>query len=126
MIENFTTEQLTKMIYEKLESLQYNTVLSNPTTESVFPAIVINTPLESTRKRYNTEILQKVFQVSIECWAEKKYKVMQMMEEISQILKEYNFIRTSTTPDIFDEITQKYRMITTFEVKYNGLTNSFE
>lgn len=125
MINNFTTEQLTKMIYEKLEPLGYETVLSNPTTESIFPAVVINTPLESTSKRYDTDILQKRFQVSIECWAEKKYKVMEMMEEIGQILKEYNFIRTNTTPDIFDEITQKYRMIMTFEVKYNGLTNSF-
>lgn len=125
MINNFTTEQLTKMIYEKIEPLGYETVLSNPTTESIFPAVVINTPLESTSKRYDTDILQKRFQVSIECWAEKKYKVMEMMEEIGQILKEYNFIRTNTTPDIFDEITQKYRMIMTFEVKYNGLTNSF-
>ena len=125
MMNNFTTEQLTKMIYEKLEPLGYETVLSNPTTESIFPAVVINTPLESTSKRYNTDILQKRFQVSIECWAEKKYKVMGMMEEISQILKEYNFIRTNTTPDIFDEITQKYRMVMTFEVKYDGLTNSF-
>lgn len=125
MINNFTTEQLTKMTYEKLELLEYEVVLSNPTTESKFPVVVINTPLESTNKRYNTEILQKQFQVSIECWADRKYDVMKMMEEVSQILVKYNFIRTSTTPDIFDEITQKYRMVMTFEVKYNGLTNSF-
>lgn len=125
MTNNFTTEQLTKMIYEKLELLKYNIVLSNPTTESKFPAIVIDTPLENTLKRHNQEILEKRFQISIECWADKKYKVMQMMEEVSQILIQYNFIKTNTTPDIFDETTQKYRMIMTFEVKYNGLTNSF-
>ena len=99
--------------------------MSNPTTESVFPVIVINTPLESTNRQYNTEVLQKTFQTSIECWANKKYDVMKMMEEISQILIKYNFKKVSTTPDIFDEITQKHRMIMTFEVKYNGLTNSF-
>lgn len=125
MIKSFTTEQLTKMIYEKLKSLKYNIVLSNPTTESEFPTVVIDTPLESTLKQYDTEVLQRKFQVSIECWADKKYNVMQMMEEINQILVKYNFIRVSTTPDIFDEITQKYRMVMTFEVKYNGLTNSF-
>lgn len=125
MINNFTTEQLTKMIYKKLEPLKYKIVLSNPTTESKFPAIVLNTPLESTLKRYNQEVLEKRFQISIECWANKKYKVMQMMEEVSQILIKYNFLKTNTTSDIFDEITQKYRMIMTYEVKYNGLTNSF-
>ena len=125
MISNFSTEQLTKMIYEKLEPLKYKIVLSNPTTESKFPAIVLNTPLESALKRYNQEILEKRFQISIECWAEKKYKVMQMMEEISQILIKYNFLKTNTTADIYDSITQKYRMIMTFEVKYDGLTNSF-
>lgn len=125
MISNFSTEQLTKMIYEKLEPLKYEIVLSNPTTESKFPAIVLNTPLESTLKRYNQEILEKRFQISIECWAEKKYKVMQMMEEISQILIKYNFLKTNTIADIYDNITQKYRMIMTFEVKYDGLTNSF-
>lgn len=125
MISNFTTEQLTKMIYELLEPSGYEIVLSNPTTQSKFPAVVINTPLESTSKRYNTEILQKRFQISIECWNDKKYDVMKMMEEISQILIKYNFIRTNTTPDVFDEVTQKYRMIMTFEVKYDGLNNSF-
>lgn len=125
MISNFTTEQLTKMIYGKLESLKYKIVLSNPTTESKFPAIVLNTPLESTLKRYNQEILEKRFQISIECWADKKYKVMQMTEEVSQILIKYNFLKTNTIADIYDNITQKYRMIMTFEVKYDGLTNSF-
>ena len=50
---------------------------------------------------------------------------MQMTEEVSQILIKYNFFRTNTTADIYDNITQKYRIIMTFEVKYDGLTNSF-
>ena len=124
MVSNFTTEQLTKLIYQKLEPLEYNIILTNPTTETEFPVIVINTPLESTSKQYNNEIIQRKFQVSVECWENQKY-AMQIMEEISQILLEYNFIRISTTPDTFDEKTKKYKMITTFEVKYNGLTNSF-
>ena len=125
MISNFTTEQLTKLIYEKLEPLGYEIVLSNPSTKSKFPVIVINTPLESVSKKYNTEILQKRFQISMECWADRKYNVMKMMEEVSQILIKYNFIKSNTSPDIFDEITNKYRMIMTFEVKYDGLNNSF-
>lgn len=125
MVSNFTTEQLTKLIYQKLEPLKYNIILTNPTTETEFPVVVINTPLESTSKQYNNEIIQRKFQVSIECWENQKYNAMKMMEEISQILLEYNFIKISTTPDTFDEKTQKYKMIMTFEVKYNGLTNSF-
>lgn len=124
MLSNFTTEQLTKMIYEKLEVLGYGITLSNPTTGSKFPAIVMNTPLESTMKRYNTEILQKRFQVTIECWANSKYEVMQMMEKVSEIMVKYNFIKTNTVTDIFDEITKKYRISSIFGVKYNGLTNS--
>lgn len=72
MISNFTAEELTNMIYKKLEPLGYEIVLKNPTIESIFPAIVISTPLESTSKQHNTEILQKKFQISIECWADKK------------------------------------------------------
>ena len=124
-MSNLTTEGLTKLIYEKLENLEYEIILSNPTTQSKFPAVVINTPLENVIKRQNTEVLQKRFQVTIECWADKKYKVMEMLEEISQALIDYNFIRTNTISDIFDEITKKYRLQATFEVKYNGITNSF-
>ena len=124
MISNFTTEELTKMIYEKLEVLGYEVILSNPTTASKFPTIVMNTPLESTMKRYNTKILQKRFQVTIECWAKSKYEVMQMMEKVSEIMVEYNFIKTNTMPDMFDEITKAYRISSIFEVKYDGLTNS--
>lgn len=125
MVDNFTTEQLTKMIYEKLEPLGYEIVLSNPTTKTKFPTIVINTPLESVSKKYNKDILEKRFQVSIECWTDKKYKMMRIMEEISQIMIKYNLVKTNTTQDMFDDITQKYRISSTYEVKYNGLTNSF-
>lgn len=126
MDSNFTTEELTKIIQEKLQSLNYTILLSSPTIESKFPVIVIETPLESTIKRYNNKILQKKFQVAIQSWADNKYDVMKMMEKINQILIKYNFIRINTTPDILDETTQKYKMIMTLEVKYNGLTNSLQ
>lgn len=125
MVNNYTTKELTELIYDSLEPLGYETVLSNPTTESKFPAIVINTPLESVVRKINTEIVQKRFQISIECWDNKKYKIMEMAEEVSQILIKYNFRKTNTSQDIFDEVTKKYRMIITFEVTYNGITHSF-
>lgn len=125
MIKNFTTEQLTKMIYSKLEPLEYEITLSKPTMENAFPIIVILTPLESITKRYNSQILEKKFQTTIQCWAKEKYDVMKIMEEVSQILTKSNFLRTSTNLDKFDEVTQNYNMEMTFELKYNGLTNSF-
>lgn len=124
MISSFTTEELTKMIYEKLEVLGYEITLLNPTTESKFPAIVLYTPLESTMKQYNAEIVQKRFEVTIECWAKSKYEVMEMMEKVSSIMVKHNFIKINTVTDIFDEVTKKYRISSRFEVKYNGLTNS--
>lgn len=124
MVSNFTVEGLTRMVYERLEVLGYEVMLSNPSMEGKFPVIVLYTPLESVLRRYNAEVLQKRFQVTIECWARSKYEVMQMMEEVGQVMIEYNFQKINSVTDIFDEVTKAYRISSIFEVKYDGLSNS--
>ncbi len=124
MVSNFTVEGLTRMVYERLEVLGYEVMLSNPSMEGKFPVIVLYTPLESVLRRYNAEVLQKRFQVTIECWARSKYEVMRMMEEVGQVMIEYNFQKINSVTDIFDEVTKAYRISSIFEVKYDGLSNS--
>ena len=51
---------------------------------------------------------------------------MEMANKTDVELRKKNFVRTNTSPSLFDEITKKYRLITTYEVRYNALTNSFE
>lgn len=51
---------------------------------------------------------------------------MKMTSEVDVKLQELNFVRTNTSPSIYDNILQKYGITITYEVRYNGLTNSFQ
>ena len=64
MIYEFSTEDISDLLYDDLSTIQDNngenteTVLTTPTTESEFPCRVIDTPLESinnTENRKNEE-----------------------------------------------------------------------
>ncbi len=125
MIE-LTTRQLSDLISDKLEELEEETSLENPTTESKFPCRTINTPLERILKTRNAIPIAKQFQITISCWNKTQRATMEMATKTDEKLREYNLIRTSTSPITFDRIIQKYRIITTYEVRWNGLTNSFE
>ena len=50
---------------------------------------------------------------------------MEMADRTDKQLQKRNFTRTNSSPIIFDQITKKYKFITTYEVRYNALTNSF-
>lgn len=51
---------------------------------------------------------------------------MEMANNTDKVLQKRNMIRTNTQPISYDEITKKYRLITTYEVKYNAIFNTFE
>lgn len=131
-MNEFTTEDMSDMLYDVLSEIKDNkedkteAVLQTPTTKSKFPCRVINTPLESVRQTENAIPILKDFQVSIEHWTSKQRQGMEMANETDLELRKKNFVRTNTSPILFDEITKKYRLITTYEVRYNALTNSFE
>ena len=131
MIYEFSTKDMSDLLYDDLSIIQDNeganteTVLTTPTTESVFPCRVIETPLENTNNSNNGIPIIKTFQVSIEHWAEKQRFCMEMASNTDKQLQKRNFTRTNSSPIIFDQITKKYKFITTYEVRYNALTNSF-
>lgn len=131
MIQEFTTRDMSDLLYDILSEIKDNekdkteAVLQTPTTESIFPCRVINTPLESVDKTENAVPIRKTFQVQIEHWTLKQRDSMEMANKTDLELRKKNFIRTNTSPILFDEITKKYRLITTYEVRYNALTNSF-
>jgi len=131
MIHEFSTEDMSDLLYDDLSTIQDNkgenteAVLQTPTTESKFPCRVIETPLESINNTENGVPVRKTFQVSIEHWDNKQRFCMEMANNTDKQLQKRNFIRTGSSPIIFDQITKKYRFITTYEVRYNALTNSF-
>ena len=132
MIHEFSTKNMSDLLYDDLSTIQDNegtnteVVLTTPTTESTFPCRVIDTPLESINNTNNATPIRKTFQVSIEHWDNKQRVCMEMADRTDKQLQKRNFSRTNSSPIIFDQITKKYRFITTYEVRWNGLTNSFE
>lgn len=122
---------MSDLVYKILSKIKDNgqdnteAVLQTPTTESIFPCRLINTPLESIMKTDNAIPLSKTFQVQIEHWASKQRECMEMANKTDLELRKKNFIRTNTSQILFDEITKKYRLITSYEVRFNALTNSF-
>ena len=131
MIHEFSTEDMSDLLYDDLSTIQDNkgenteAVLTTPTTESKFPCRVIETPLESINKTNDGTPIRKTFQVSIEHWDNKQRVCMEMADRTDKQLQKRNFTRTNSSPIIFDQITKKYRFITTYEVRWNALTNSF-
>ncbi len=129
-MNDFTVKDMSDLLYDVLSKIKDNekdnteTVLQTPTTESIFPCRLINTPIESVMKTENAIPILKTFQVQIEHWTSKQRETMEMANKTDLELRKKNFIRTNTSPILFDEITKKYRFITTYEVRFNALTNS--
>ena len=131
MIYEFSTEDMSDLLYNDLSIIQDNegenteAVLTTPTTESKFPCRVIETPLESANKTNDGVPIRKTFQVSIEHWANEQSFCMEMANKTDKQLQKRNFTRTNSSPIIFDQITKKYKFTTTYEVRWYALTNSF-
>ena len=113
------------LVYEKLESLKYKQILTNPTTTSKFPCLELHTPLKSVNLTENAFPIKSTFQISITCWNEKQRQAMKMADEVDKKLQDLNFTRTNTSRAIYDSILQKYGITITFEVRYNSITTSF-
>lgn len=131
MIQEFTIKDMSDLLYNDLSLVKddnkNNTEasLQTPTTESVFPCRLINTPLDSVLKSENAIPVLKDFQITIEHWASKQRNCMEMASNTDKALQKRNMLRTNTQPIMYDEITKKYRLIISYEVRWNGLTNSF-
>lgn len=131
MIQEFTIKDMSDLLYDDLSLMKDDNkkktecVLQTPTTESIFPCRLINTPLDSVLKSENATPILKDFQITIEHWSDNQRKCMEMASNTDKVLQKRNMLRTNTQPIMYDEITKKYRLITSYEVRWNGLTNSF-
>lgn len=125
-MKNLSELEFSDLVYEKLESLKYKQILTNPTTTSKFSCLELHTPLKSVNLTENAFPIKSTFQISITCWNEKQRQAMKMADEVDKKLQEYNFTRTNTNPAIYDSILQKYGITITFEVIYNAIMNSFD
>jgi hypothetical protein len=125
-MKDLSVLEFSDLTYEKLESLKYKQILTNPTTTSKFPCLELHTTLKSVNKTENAFPIRSTFQISITCWNEKQRQAMKMADEVDKKLQEFNFIRTNTSPAIYDSILQKYGITITFEVRYNSIMNSFD
>jgi hypothetical protein len=125
-MKDLSVLEFSDLTYEKLESLKYKQILTNPTTTSKFPCLELHTPLKSVNKTENAFPIFSTFQISITCWNEKQRQAMKIADEVDKKLQEFNFIRTNTSPAIYDSILQKYGITITFEVRYNSIMNSFD
>ena len=117
--------EFSDLVYEKLESLKYKQILTNPTTTSKFPCLELHTPFKSVTLNENAFPIKSIFQISITCWNEKQRQAMKMADEVDKKLQKLNFTRTNTSPAGYDQILQKYGITITFEVRYNSITTSF-
>lgn len=124
-MKNLSELEFSDLVYEKLESLKYKQILTNPTTTSKFPCLELHTPLKSVNLTENAFPIKSTFQISITCWNEKQRQAMKMADEVDEKLQELNFTRTNTSPAVYDQILQKYGITITFEVRYNSITASF-
>lgn len=125
-MKDLSIRRFSDIVWEKLKDLDYELILTNPTTENKFPLIELHTPLKSINKTVNAFPIKSTFQISITCWNEMQRATMDMTEEVSKKLQELNLTRTNTGSSIFDQILKKYGITITLEVRYNALTNSFE
>ena len=130
-MKEFTIKDMSDLLYDDLSQIKDDNindteaVLTMPTTESKFPCRLIHTPLDSVIKNDNAIPILKNFQITIEHWSDSQRKCMEMVSNTDKVLQKRNMLKTNTQPIQYDEITKKYKLITKYEVKYNGLTNSF-
>lgn len=120
-IEEFT--RITVAILKEIQEKDLpDIILENPKGQNVSPVYVIQSPIEYKEK---LDILQR-FSIVVEAWTKKKYDAFRMADTVDKKLKEYNYTKTSTPIDLYDEITGCYRYGASYEVYYNVLTKTFE
>lgn len=121
-IKEFVEVTVDKLNELKTSKVVADIVLENPRAGSKFPEVAVQSPLKYIER---TKYLIR-FSIIVEAWAKKKYDSYDIADKIDNKLNEYNFLKTSTPIDFFDEITGTYRYGGSYEVLFNVLTNTFE
>lgn len=125
-MRDLSTREFSDLTYTKLSELPEEIILSNPNTENEFPLREMHAPLKNVQKSHNGFPLFSIFQISITCWNDLQRATMDMTDKTDKKLQELNFVRTNTSSAQYDPILKKYGITTTYEVKYNSITASFD
>lgn len=125
-MEELTIKQFSDLTYNKLSELEEEVSLSDPTIGSTFPCRIISTPIEVVQKTDRKGVnLLKQFQISISHFGISSNECMEMVSQTDNKLSEYKFVKTNTLQIKYDKETEKYNLVTTYEVCWNALVKSF-
>jgi len=125
MIE-FKVKDFYDLVVRLLEEIMSEVVAENPSAESVFPCLVVQSPVRYDEKNGETMPILSRFTITIEAWTKRKTNSMSLIDEVDSKLRGYNFTRIGTPIDLYDEITKCHRYGGNYEVFYNAMTNSLE
>jgi len=125
MIE-FKVKDFYDLVVRLLEEIISEVVAENPSAESVFPCLVVQSPVRYDEKNGETMPILSRFTITIEAWTKRKTNSMSLIDEVDSKLRGYNFTRIGTPIDLYDEITKCHRYGGNYEVFYNAMTNSLE
>lgn len=127
-VTELSIEDFTKYVCDELLQICQDILLSNPNTKSKYPCGIVSLPLkivDRTIMNGNTPVRWR-FSITIEWWSDKKYTSISYCDKTDSLLRNSNFTRTNTSVDSYDDVTKKHRYGGSYEVFFNGLTNSFE
>lgn len=125
MIE-FRVSEFYDMVISILETILKEVVSENPNGTAVFPCIVAQTPMRLDEVNGEDIPILSRFSITCEAWTKRKSSSIELADEIDSKLRGYNFTRTGTPIDLYDENTKCHRYGGSYEVFYNALTNSLE
>lgn len=125
-MKELTVEDFYNLVVEILETILKEVVGENPNGDSIFPCIVVQAPIKYDEKIIDGKPILLRFSIICEAWTKKKVTSIALADKIDSKLRGYNFIRSGTPIDLYDEITKCHRYGGNYEVFYNALTNSLE
>lgn len=125
-MKEFKVSEFYDMVISILESILKEVVRENPDGKAIFPCIVAQAPMRLDEKNGEDVPILSRFSITIEAWTKRKSSSIELADEIDSKLRGYNFTRTGTPIDLYDENTKCHRYGGSYEVFYNALNNSLE
>lgn len=125
-MKEFKVSEFYDMVISILESILKEVVRENPDGKAIFPCIVAQAPMRLDEKNGEDVPILSRFSITIEAWTKRKSSSIELADEIDSKLRGYNFTRTGTPIDFYDEITKCHRYGGSYEVFFNAITNSLE
>lgn len=114
------------MVIIILETILKEVVTENPDGKAIFPCIVAQAPMRLDEVNGEDIPILSRFSITCEAWTKRKSSSIKLADEIDSKLRGYNFTRTGTPIDLYDENTKCHRYGGSYEVFYNALNNSLE